>query len=269
MPCGLYDSVRTPLVRFVQIGLLLATPEVIGGVGGAAAQVLSPDSALQPHASAIAPMACAPFLTYTGPTSALHLIASQDPTNRLLLAQGQTLVIDAGSAAGLETGQEYFVRRLSKRFGARGPDKNHPVSVHTLGWIKVLTTAETLSTAQAVFACDGMLPGDYLEPFVAPASLDDPAPAGQVQYSNLAEVLRGDEDRDIAGAGEFTTIDRGSDHGVQVGQRFVVLRDKKGGAPLVEIGEGLVTLVQPQTATVRITRSRDAIQAGDFVAFKK
>ena len=79
------------------------------------------------------------------------------------------------------------------------------------------------------------------------------------------------------------TIDRGSNSGVVLGQRYIVFRDKRdqhvdttgrskafaamaNNAPLVEVGEVLVIAVRPEDATVQVVTSRDAITNGDMIA---
>ncbi len=79
------------------------------------------------------------------------------------------------------------------------------------------------------------------------------------------------------------TIDRGSNSGVVLGQRYLVFRDKRDksvditgrskpfadmarNSPLVEVGEVLVVAVRSDDATVQIVASRDAITNGDLVA---
>jgi hypothetical protein len=79
------------------------------------------------------------------------------------------------------------------------------------------------------------------------------------------------------------TIDRGSNAGVVVGQRFLVFRDKREElvetmgrssafaasakqTPLVELGELLVVAVRANDATVQVVRSKDAVMSGDLVA---
>lgn len=211
---------------------------------------------------------CAPMLTYGAPQTSLHLISTLDPSKRLLYGPGDTLVVKGGSTEGVQAGQEYFVRRLPQRFGMRRPDRDHPATVHTAGWIRIIGVDETLSTATVVHACDGMVTGDYLEPFSMPAVPS--VAAGQPAYDDLATVLGGDEDRNIVGRAEFVIVDRGSDHGVAPGVSFVILRDTRSpGAPYVEVGEGIVLMTTPQSSTAEIIRTRDAIQVGDFVAFRK
>jgi hypothetical protein len=179
---------------------------------------------------------------------------------------GDVLVVETGGAAGLQPGQEYLVRRLPMRFGSRRPSAKHPATVHTAGAVQIVAVEPATATAIVLRACDAMLPGDYLEP-PAP-SPDEPAHvAGEVRYDDLATVLTGDEDRNIAGTGEFMVIDRGANRGVAAGDAIMILREKKPSVPLVEVGEGAVLSVQPDTATIRITKARDAVRSGDRVAF--
>lgn len=236
----------------------LSTPPALQG------QSLTPGSAYAVTTAA----GCAPMLTYGAPQTSLQLISTLDPTKRLLYGPGDTLVVKGGSTEGVRAGQEYFVRRLPQRFGMRRPDRDHPATVHTAGWIRIVGVDQTLSTATVVHACDGMFAGDYLEPFNLPAVPS--VGAGQPAYDDLATVLGGDEDRNMVGPAEFVIVDRGSDHGIAPGVSFVILRDTRSpGAPYVEVGEGIVLITTPQSSTAEIIRSRDAIQGGDFVAFRK
>jgi hypothetical protein len=86
-----------------------------------------------------------------------------------------------------------------------------------------------------------------------------------------------------SGLGSVMNIDRGSNAGVVVGQRFLVFRDKRklhpdtsrasrvlathiDSAPLVQIGEVLVVSVRPLESTVQVTVAKDAVSLGDLIA---
>lgn len=211
-------------------------------------------------------LGCAPHMTFSKPEGKARVRGSLDPERHLAFATGQTLTVDAGTAGGIQPGQEYFVRRLPNRFGSREPDFSHPASVHTSGWVKIVSADTNVATAFVTHACDAIVIGDYLELFAKPVAqtvLD-----GTIRYENLGRLLGGDEDSSTAGVNRYMIIDRGSDHGVRPGTRFVVLRDKQEG-PLVEIGEGIVLQVRPATSTAQITRARAAVSTGDFVAIAK
>src|SRR6185503_8020419 len=111
---------------------------------------------------------------------------------------------------------------------------------------------------------------DYLEPFVLPQV---PAVADEVltaQRDNYGHVLVGNDRRRTFGQGDFFIVDRGSDHGVTVGARFVIYRDKEtAGNFLFILGEAVAMDVTPESSTLLVLVSRDSIEAGDYVALRK
>jgi hypothetical protein len=80
----------------------------------------------------------------------------------------------------------------------------------------------------------------------------------------------GQDRRRSFGRGDYLTIDRGSDHGVAAGTRFVPYRDRRiADNFLFEIGEAVAMDVQPEASTLQVVKSLDAIQAGDYVAMRR
>ena len=253
-----------------------------GTVAGAAqTPAAAPQGGLvPPPAWAANDYICAPSLAMARPTSNLRVVGSLDVAPKALLGPGDTLVISGGAAGGLQPGQEYFVRRLANRFGAKDPDREHPMGVHTVARVRILAVETAVGTATVLHACDGILLDDYLEPFTPPLVAARAVPGGADQ---MGHILEGDEARSHAGINRFIMIDRGSDHGVAVGQRLLVFRDQGGeqretdgrsaafrqsaaGLPLVQIGEVVVVSVQPETSTVQVVTARDSVRAGDLVA---
>ena len=230
-------------------------------------------------------IACAPGLAVEKkgekPALPVHrVIGSQDTASRDLLGPGDTLVISGGSNTGLQPGQRYFVRRRTTTFG--GPE-TVPETIHTAGWIQILGVDTMLATATVVQACDGILLDDYLEPFVSPMIAARAVPGATPQYENMGHIMTGVEGMTTGARGQVMTIDRGSNAGVAIGQRFLVFRDKRdqrvetsgrsrlfaqmdGNQPLVEIGEVLVVAVRPDDSSVQIIGSKDAISTGDLIA---
>ncbi len=228
-------------------------------------------------------LACAPFLTTELPKTALRVVGSQDAVIKNMLGPGDTLVISGGSAAGIQPGQRYYVRRYIKTFGAKGPAPEHPVSVHTAGWIQILGVDSAVATATIVQACDGILLDDYIEPFTAPMIAARSVSGNTPQYANMGHILTADEGFQVGATGGMMNIDRGGNDGVVPGQHYLVFRDKRTmqtGAPgyseiylqnvahlpLVEVGEVVVVAVRPDGATVQIVAAKDGIQTGDFIA---
>jgi len=129
--------------------------------------------------------------------------------------------------------------------------------------------------------------GDYLEPFTLPQLPTPDANPPKPQKENYGHILIGTDRRTMFAKNDFFTVDRGSDHGVTVGARFIVYRDKRRMETLnltaikelpdtittpeflFEMGEAVVVDVKPEVSTVRALFARDAFVSGDFVALRK
>ena len=157
----------------------------------------------------------------------------------------------------------------------RAPErlKPSPSTIHTAGWVQILGVDTTLATATVLHACDGILLDDYLEPFAPPMIAARSMPGTTPQYDNMGHIVTGAKGCTWPERGQVMTIDRGSNAGVLLGQRFLVFRDKRdqrvettgrskrfeevaGTSPLVEIGEVLVVAVRPDDATVQVLGSQ-------------
>jgi hypothetical protein len=128
-----------------------------------------------------------------------------------------------------------------------------------------------MSLATVVHGCETIDAGDFLEPFTLP-QVPTPADTANIkpQRENYGKILLGNDRRRAFAKGDFFIVDRGSDHGVTVGSRFVVFHDKKQAENfLIELGEAIAVDVKPETSTLQVTLSRDAFLAGDLVAIRK
>jgi hypothetical protein len=243
---------------------ILAALFMTGAAGAAHAQ--PGDATLPPLAIAVA---CAPPPSLDGPPPhALRVIGSQDTSPRSLFGDRDLLVISGGTSSGVQLGQEFFIRRIMTFGGSR---MSH--GAKTLGWIRVVAVNEGTAIGLVDHVCGGIIVDDYLEPFVAPelSVLDgrEETP-GQPDFTMLGHIVAGNEDRVTAGAGDFVLIDWGRDQGLAAGTRFAIYRDVGvRGLPLASIGEGVVISAGSTMALTRVTRARDAIYSGDYVAVRK
>jgi hypothetical protein len=202
--------------------------------------------------------------------NALTVRGAQDPAARGMFSQRDLLVIEGGTGAGVQLGQEYFVRR-GLRFGM--PYGAALKNASTVAWIRIVAVNETTAIASVQHVCDAILRDDYLDPFVmpqAPADADRDATAGELDFTMLSRVLGGAEGRDIGAAGDLMLMEGGNDRGIVAGARFAVYRDVHvGGLPLASIGEAVVMRTAATTSVVRLTRTRDAVQTGDYLVPRK
>jgi hypothetical protein len=235
---------------------------VVVAAGSAAAQ----DTPLSPLAHAVL---CAPRPSLDGtPADALQIIGAQDPIPRTLFGDRDLLVIGGGTSAGVELGQQFFIRRAITSGMNPGPH-----GARTLGTLRVVAVNEGTAIGVVDNACNGIVVGDHLEPYVAPvvsAEYEKDETPGQPDFSNLGHIVAGNEDRVAVGAGDFALIDWGEAQGVTPGARFVIFRDiGVGGLPLAAVGEGVVISTSHAMALMRITRARDAVYSGDYIALRK
>jgi hypothetical protein len=71
------------------------------------------------------------------------------------------------------------------------------------------------------------------------------------------------------GAGDFVSIDRGSSTGLTTGTRVAFYHDRQIGAPLVEVGTGIVLEVAAETAKVVLDSARFVVRTDDYWAIRQ
>lgn len=216
-------------------------------------------------------LACSPHGALEPPPMPLRITGGQDSFVRRIHAPGDLVTINAGRKNGIEVGQEYYTRRLQT--ARREPiARETPATIHTTGWIRVYAVdeIEELSLATITHACDTIEIGDYLEPFVLPTVPTISTDRSKPQRGHYGHVLVGTDRRAAFGKGDYFVVNRGSDHGVEMGSQFVLYRNKNQPENfLYEIGEAVAVDVRPEMTTVQVTVSLDAIQEGDLVALRR
>jgi hypothetical protein len=250
-----------PFALLLIAGLLAATAPVLAQRGPAPQTTNLPADVLA--------LACMPTLAYEMPPAPLRIIGGQDSFVRRVYAPGDLITINAGLDNGIEVGQEFYARRVQVQ-NSRAVTRNSPGVIRTTGWIRVYAVDDRMSLATISHACDTVESGDYLEPFVLPRVPAVSVNPARPQRENYGRILIGTDRRTSFGKGDFMIVDRGSDHGVTPGSQFVVYRDKRQAENfLYDLGEAVAVDVKPETSTLRVTISRDAMAAGDYVALRK
>ena len=214
-------------------------------------------------------LTCAPTITSTKPTSALHVTGGQDVVKRYSHAPGDLITINAGTENGIEVGQLYYVRRLQQERGTEVSART-PAVVRTTGWLRVWAVDPAMSLATVEHACETIDVGDYLEPFVLPQMPAVSTENLKPEKDNYGHVAFGIDRRQAFAKGDFFVLDRGSAQGITPGARFVVFRDKLQYQNfLFDLGEAVAVDVKENSATLQVTVSRGAFFVGDYVAMRK
>jgi hypothetical protein len=214
-------------------------------------------------------LTCAPSAVYEMPAVPLRITGGQSLEVRESAGPGELVTVNAGRANGMQVGQEFFVRRITKDRD-QIVSRATPGTVQTAGWIRIYAIEEEMSLATIVHACDTVLVGDYLEPFALPVAVPRGEKKGKPERDNYARVLPSRDRRGTYATGDFIVIDRGKDHGITPGSQFVVYHDKKkAGNFLYEVAEAVAVDVRENSSTLSVTFSRNAVSVNDYVAMRK
>jgi hypothetical protein len=253
--------------RFCFPFLLAAVPAAAQSQTLIAASPAGP--ALGPKTVSPAHVACTDVPVAAQPSSPLHIVAPHGADMRELSYRNDVVVLNGGTPQGLSPGQRYYARRFRAPRNGEAVSAKDRGSVRTAGWLTVIAADQNSALARIDYACDGVASGDYLEPYVEPALPADVAAEGNTDFSTMWHVLSGADRRESFGSGDILSVDRGSSHGLANGMRVAFYRDRNNGAPLVELGTGIVIEVTNDIAKVVIDRARFAIFSGDYVALRQ
>jgi hypothetical protein len=204
---------------------------------------------------------CGPAKPSALPESFGTITARRDATPGGLYATGAELVVDKGLDDGLLVGRNLVVRR---HYSARGPTGD-TVAEHSAGLVQIVAAHERSSVAVVVYACDEMRTGDFLASF-KPEPIRAPDPLGTPAYYDAARILFTDEGQTLGAPQRLMVIDRGTERGTRVGQRFTLYRQGRGANRRDVVGDAIVVAVRTDSATIRIDRIIEDISAGDWAA---
>jgi hypothetical protein len=251
---------------FVSILLVSATPlaaQSLVTLAPPPAPIYGPRTVIPAH------VACTDVPVAAHQPAPLHIVAPHGADNREFMSRDAVVVLNGGTPQGLMPGQRFFARRLL------GPRAGEEIAgnvatgkiigaVHTSGWLTVIAADENSALARVDYACDAVMSGDYLDPYVEP-TLPAVAPAGnRTDFTNMGRVLQGSDRNESFGGGDFVSIDRGESQGITAGTRIAFYHDRMNGTPLVEVGTGIVLETTASTAKVVMDNARFVIRSGDY-----
>jgi hypothetical protein len=205
---------------------------------------------------------CGPAKASTFAQSLGTIRGARDVAQGENYAAGAQLVIDGGLHDGLEVGRNLVVRR---DYPVRDDAGAGMIAEHSAGLLQIVSAGERSSVAVVVYACDELRPGDFLASF-KPEPIREPDPATAPSYGRAARILFADEGQTMGAPRRLMVIDKGTDNGTHVGQRFTLFRPRRGSSKPDIVGDAVVVAVRADSATIRIVRVADAITAGDFAA---
>jgi hypothetical protein len=179
-----------------------------------------------------------------------------------LYTTGAQVIIDGGTLNGLEVGQNLVVRHYFRVRQLAGADTT---GEHSAGVVQIVAANDRSAIAVVIYACDELRTGDFLASF-KPEPIRPPEPAGIPDYDDAARILFADEGQMLGAPRRLMVIDRGSSHGLHVGQRLTLFRRRGRARAADTVGDGVVVAIRGDSATIRVERVSDTISSGDFAA---
>lgn len=209
------------------------------------------------------PAGCTPRPPNSKSSDAPLIVGAQDPSPRTLYGPGDLLIINAGTARDVHVGQRYYARRHVDSRLVPGPQP-----VVTTGGVRIIAANESTAIGMVDLGCDGMNPGDYLEPAPTTMEIDNRVAESDLDFSSPSRVLYGDYGRVNGANGDVMFADIGLN--TEPGSRYAVYRDLNvSGVPLTPVGEVVVVATGDESMLVRVTRVRDSVNAGDLLIPRK
>jgi hypothetical protein len=202
-------------------------------------------------------------------------VGSEEGGDKVALAERDIVYLNKGSNGGVKAGDLYTLHHVA--YTVRHPVSGRKIGskIVTSGWVKVIMVQEDTACAVIEQSCIDIQAGEYLKPFekVNVPMVVRRAPAGCCEPPNgkiTRHVVDLQEDLAIAGAGQFLTIDAGTEDGVGPGNVFAVYRViyPKVPTPRDAVGEATVVAVRDRTATAKVTYSRKEVRVGDEVELR-
>src|SRR5437879_11724064 len=120
------------------------------------------------------------------------------------------------------------------------------------GLVQIASVTERSSMAVVIYAGDELRTGDFLASF-RPEPIRPPEPRGIPDYDGAARILFADESQILGAPRRLMVIDRGSGHGLRVGQRLTLFRRRGARSPDI-VGDAIVVAIRIDSATIPIDR---------------
>jgi hypothetical protein len=218
---------------------------------------------------------CAQYVLPNREDESLYLLGSELGGDKVALSERDIVYLSKGANAGIKAGDLYTLHHVAYTVRHPVSGKKLGTKIETTGWVKVILVQDDTACAVIEQSCLDIHAGDYLKPFekvnvpmvVRRAPAECCAPANGKIARHVVDLQ---DDATIAGAGQFVTIDAGTDDGVTPGNVFAVYRVLYPSVPTPRdaVGEATVVSVREKTATAKVTYSRREVMIGDQVELR-
>ncbi len=211
------------------------------------------------------------FITKHALVAAGEIVAAAN-AHREIFGEHDTVFINLGSDSGIKNGDQFNIYKTGSKIYDPTTGAFLGYKIKILGRLKVTKVQNNLSTAKIVESYEEIGIHDKLIPFEPGIKT-----INLVLASNPlgGYIIYGSYNRHEYGENDIVYINKGSSNGVQVGNTFVIYKNRKpvknpatGGMlnlPKEILGKLLIIKVQSSTSTAIITKSIKEIAVGNKV----
>ena len=201
------------------------------------------------------------------------IVGSQDASGNL--SEGDYIYIQLEPGIQVKPGDHLTIARFSKEVTHPVTKKKLGHSLYFPGRVVILDGKGPIVSAMIEKSFATVIHGDWI---MVPPPSTPPAIPIRMRDGLRGVILAAAEEEENISEGGVVYIDRGVSDGVIGGDLFSIYSlpyytkdasDSKNNLPLWKSGEGVVIYVTPETSTLLVTHSNQAIFVGDIVVSGK
>ncbi len=164
---------------------------------------------------------------HIAPTPAPLAMIFHSLEERQHVATGDRIVIDAGEDKGLQPGMQLTIIRPLTEVTQPATHQLLGTTIVPVGTAVVEYVQPTIAFIRVLHAFDAIQPGDLVTPFEA-----SPSARTNASYPTQTQPIKGlivatKDDKVAVGPGDVVYLDRGKQHGVDIGDRFSILQESQ------------------------------------------
>jgi len=198
------------------------------------------------------------------------VIAGVAEKGKTTLGYDDLVYVEIGSRENVNIGDKFLIYAAQDR--VRHPKTRERAGrvIRGLGILQITAKdpEAAVLTARITLSFDTIEQGNFLTPYQEPTLVFQSSQKKAKDISGY--ILEVTDRRSISGQSDFVYLDRGSEDGVDPGDRFMVYAEpEQRGFPKRVIGEVQVFLVKKRTSTAIVRKSRETLAKGNAIDFKK
>jgi LysM repeat protein len=190
---------------------------------------------------------------------------------RIMLSMEDRVVVGLDDNHAVKKGDQLLVARAGRRLIHPRTGQSAGRVLYAVGLLEVTDVQARVVQTRVSYSCGPIGLGDRVIPYAPLLFPDDktPQPARRSVSGSVVDSLRGEQ---LLGLQQMAFVDVGADQGVAVGDVFLLQRPNLPAStptgvflpmPSDRLGDAVVIRVMEGSATVLLTSSARAVQAGD------